>query len=81
MFLFRWSIDQGIVGPLARVAIGASASTGMIGIGFGLSSKRPLYARLPSLCSGTSPRERGTPIPLALLGYFPPRGKEKGLEF
>ncbi|MDH3606175.1 MAG: DUF2339 domain-containing protein [Acidimicrobiia bacterium] len=46
VFLFRWSIDQGFIGPLARVAIGAGASTVMIGIGLGLSRKRPLYARL-----------------------------------
>jgi len=46
VFLFRWSIDQGLIGPLARVAIGAAASTVMIGIGLGLSRNRPLYARL-----------------------------------
>jgi uncharacterized membrane protein len=46
VFLFRWSIDQGLIGPLARVAIGAAASTVLIGIGLALSKRRPLYARL-----------------------------------
>ncbi len=46
VFLFRWSIDQGLIGPLARVAIGAAASSILIGIGLGLSKRRPRYARL-----------------------------------
>ena len=45
-FLFRYSIQQGWFGPLARVGMAATAGAIMIGIGLTLSEHRRLYANL-----------------------------------
>ncbi len=45
-FLFRYSIQQGWFGPLARVGMAAAAGAIMIGIGLTLSEQRRLYANL-----------------------------------
>ncbi len=45
-FLFRYSIQQGWFGPLARVGMAATAGAIMIGIGLTLSEQRRLYANL-----------------------------------
>lgn len=45
-FLFRYSIQQGWFGPLARVGMAAAAGAIMIGIGLTLAEHRRLYANL-----------------------------------
>lgn len=45
-FLFRYSIQQGWLGPLARVGLAATGGAIMIGIGLTLSEQRRLYANL-----------------------------------
>ncbi len=45
-FLFRYSIQQGWLGPLARVGLAAAGGAIMIGIGLTLSEPRRLYANL-----------------------------------
>ncbi len=45
-FLFRYSIEQGWFGPLARVGMAATAGAIMIGIGMSLSERRRIYANL-----------------------------------
>ncbi|MGD2061553.1 MAG: DUF2339 domain-containing protein [Acidimicrobiia bacterium] len=45
-FLFRYSIQQGWLGPLARVGLAAAAGAVMIGLGLTLSEQRRLYANL-----------------------------------
>ena len=42
----RHSIDQGWIGPLARVVLAAIAGGGMIVIGLAVEERRPLYGRL-----------------------------------
>lgn len=44
-FLFRYSIEQGWIGPLARVGLAAGLGAIMIGLGVTLT-KRPLYGNL-----------------------------------
>lgn len=44
VFLFRWSIIQGWIGPLARVLIGAAISTALLASGFVIRRRRPGFA-------------------------------------
>ena len=45
-FLFRYSIQQGWLGPLVRVGLAATGGAAMIGIGVTLSEARRVYANL-----------------------------------
>ncbi len=45
-FLFRYSIQQGWLGPLARVGLAAVTGAIMIGIGLSISDRRRIYANL-----------------------------------
>jgi uncharacterized membrane protein len=46
VFLLRHSIEQGWIGPLARVALAGGAGLAMVGTGLAVSSRRPAYGIL-----------------------------------
>ena len=46
VFLFRWSLVQGWIGPQARVVIGAAVSAGLLGTGLALRERHTTFARL-----------------------------------
>ena len=46
VFLYRWGIEQGIVTPTARVALGVALSAGMLTVGWATRTKQPLFGAL-----------------------------------
>ncbi len=46
VFLYRWGIEQGVITPLARVAVGVLLSGGLLAFGWMTRGRRPLYSAL-----------------------------------